>query len=100
MDIKKAREVVEEYRRLLGNLKSQEGPFNKQPSKADALRHTHSMLGRMEGFLDNYESEVGSHKDWDKFNRWLGFMQGVFWLTGTYTLNEMRDHNRTGEKES
>lgn len=31
----------------------------------------------------------------DKANRWLGFIQGVLWTTGLYSIEEMRDHNRT-----
>jgi hypothetical protein len=32
--------------------------------------------------------------DEGKFYRWLGFMQGCFWFLGTYSLNELRSHNR------
>lgn len=30
----------------------------------------------------------------EKANRWLGFVQGVFWSANIYTINEMRDQNR------
>lgn len=30
----------------------------------------------------------------EKVGRWLGFIQGVFWTRGLYTINEMREHNR------
>lgn len=30
----------------------------------------------------------------DKFNRWLGFLQGILWCTQLRTINEMRDENR------
>lgn len=32
--------------------------------------------------------------DIDKANRWLGFLQGVFWAEGLFSINEMRDQNR------
>jgi len=29
----------------------------------------------------------------DKLFRWLGFVQGVFWSKGVFTIDEMRYHN-------
>lgn len=50
------------------------------------LAHCMGMLDKMEGFLA--EGRI------DKAYRWLGFMQGVFWSLGIYTLTEMMNHNR------
>ena len=33
-------------------------------------------------------------EDFEKANRWLGFIQGAFWVMGFYTINEMKEHNR------
>lgn len=52
-----------------------------------ALEHCHGMLDQMETFID--EGRI------DKAFRWLGFMQGVFWSHGYYTLAQLMDHNRT-----
>lgn len=30
----------------------------------------------------------------DKANRWLGFLQGVFWKNGTYSIDQLRAHMR------
>ncbi len=30
----------------------------------------------------------------DKYNRWLGFIQGYLWTEGIYTINELREHNK------
>lgn len=30
----------------------------------------------------------------DKAFRWLGFVQGVLWMSNIYTINELRDHSR------
>ncbi len=32
-----------------------------------------------------------------KANRWLGFVQGIFWAMGVYTINDMRKHNMPAE---
>ena len=31
---------------------------------------------------------------WEKAMRWLGFIQGVLFAKGVYTIDEMREHNR------
>jgi len=43
------------------------------------------MLPKMEKFIKEKQRE--------KFFRWLGFMQGVFWLLGEFNLDELRNHN-------
>ena len=30
----------------------------------------------------------------EKANQWLGFIQGVLWSKGIYTIEQMKDHNR------
>lgn len=30
----------------------------------------------------------------EKAMRWLGFIQGVLWMTGQASIHEMKDHNR------
>jgi hypothetical protein len=56
------------------------------------------MLDKMEEMLDDAQYGSGhfpSGSRWDKFNRWLGFVQGVLWLHGDFTLDQLKDHNRT-----
>ena len=36
----------------------------------------------------------GDENNFEKANRWLGFVQGVFWSEGLNTIDEMREHNR------
>ncbi len=43
------------------------------------------MICRMNDFTEEDEG---------KANRWLGFIQGVLWSGGVYTIDEMREHNR------
>jgi hypothetical protein len=33
----------------------------------------------------------------EKANRWLGFIQGVLYCDGWFTLDEIRDHNKSLE---
>lgn len=94
MNVKKGREVVSQYRSLLQFVPIGEGPFDSPPTPREAIQHVRGMLDRMDEFLDSCQKPQG-YPDWDKFNRWLGFIQGVFWLHGDFTLNQMRDHNRT-----
>lgn len=103
MNVKRGREVVAQYRSLLSLMPKESGPLDRDPTPQEAMSHLHGMLDQMEEFLNSVENRVqGSLEyvyrpgpDWDKFNRWLGFTQGVFWLHGDYTLNQMREHNRT-----
>lgn len=34
------------------------------------------------------------HNNVDKSMRWLGFIQGILWITGVKTIDEMREDNR------
>ncbi len=51
-----------------------------------ALQHVNWML-------DNMLSNI-SESDMEKAARWLGFIQGVLWVSNVYSIDEMRDHNR------
>ncbi|MEK7089484.1 MAG: hypothetical protein AAB920_01565 [Patescibacteria group bacterium] len=50
------------------------------------LAHCESMLDQMEVFIQ--EDKM------DEVFRWLGFIQGVLWQCGIYTVGEMANHNR------
>ncbi len=98
MTPEKGRYIVARYRSFLGHLPKGEGPFDRKPTPQEAMTHLHGMLDKMEGFLDTVDKRGSEWElEWDKFNRWLGFMQGAFWLHGDYVLDQMRDHNRTKE---
>lgn len=51
-----------------------------------ALMHSHGMIDEMRQFVADGRM--------DKVFRWLGFIQGVLWTNGWYTLAELMDHNR------
>lgn len=94
MDAIKMREVVQQYRILLGNIPPLAGPYDRPPTPRKAIAHCAGMLEKVEAFINE-----GTPEAWDKANRWLGFLQGVFWTQGTYTLDQMRDHNRPAKEE-
>jgi hypothetical protein len=48
--------------------------------------HIKWMLVEMKNWGQNME-----HRD--KLNRWLGFIQGIFYVEDGYTIDEMREHN-------
>lgn len=37
--------------------------------------------------------------DIEKANRWLGFIQGVLWAAGDYSISDLREHNREGKNK-
>ena len=96
MDDKKIRQVLKTYRAYFQTYKIAKrecdhahkvlgpGPFWLSPDRR--LEHCHTMLDQMEQFLKDGRR--------DKVFRWLGFLQGVLWSTGCYTLDELKNHNR------
>lgn len=96
MDVKQSLDVIDKYRTKLINECPAEGPMDRTPSEQEQRNHLVCMFDRMEEMLDTAVFPV---TNWDKFNRWLGFVQGILWSLGEYTLNEMRDHNRRPGKK-
>jgi len=78
--------VVEKYRTYLSLAgdKPELANFDQAPTRGEALRH---MLNMCDGIEKLYDEDV------EKAMRWVGFMQGVLWAQGSFTLNEMREHN-------
>lgn len=56
--------------------------------------HVLYMVADMQGQLER----ANGHAD-AKFQRWLGFIQGVMWLTGMYSLDQLRDQTREAVHE-
>jgi hypothetical protein len=86
----KIRKVIDRYQpKLEGLLKSFAWEENAK------LAHGLHMCKEIRKFLDDENSEK-----LDKAFRWLGFLQGVLWCEGIYTITEMASHNRTPQKET
>ena len=66
------------------------------------LSHLMSMLPKIIVFLEGsiYLAEPEKGRNWDKANRWLGFVQGVLFCKGIFTIDQMREHNRPKEKNN
>ena len=83
--------VVEQYRAYLplnGVVAPQCADLDLPPSRLEATRHILLMCEQIEDIVE---------EDVEKAMRWLGFIQGVFWSSGTFSINEMREHNTKGE---
>ncbi|OJI08724.1 hypothetical protein BK006_03135 [bacterium CG10_49_38] len=52
----------------------------------EGVRHCVLMLDQIEDF-----ARIGRL---EKAFLWLGFVQGFFWATGRFTLDELKNHNR------
>lgn len=64
-----------------------EVPHNYCPaSPKEALNHALSMIAPMHQFLVDGKRE--------ELMRWLGFLQGILWSEGIFTLDELKNHNR------
>lgn len=89
MEAEKVQQVIRIYRETFENMgvEKVEHPHEARLTCAAAsLEHCHSMLDKMEGFIK--EDRM------DKVYRWLGFIQGVLWSQGIYTLHNLTHHNR------
>ena len=63
--------------------------------KSTPLEHACWMLHQLDESLrvyGNLWADKNSEIKWDKYNRWLGFVQGVMWDKGIYTIDQMREH--------
>jgi len=56
------------------------------PNDIDAMGHVLVMIPRIKQFIKEERRE--------KAFRWLGFVQGILWSYGEYTIEELRDHNK------
>jgi len=88
MNKQKILDVLEVYENHLVRI----GADNKEafpdiyPSKKQSINHLLTMISKIREFVEQGRKE--------KAFRWLGFMQGVLWTNGNFTLKELKDHNR------
>lgn len=102
MTAEKVIEVVESYKDrvllLACTIRDREKPPSysydealevKPPSQYIMLQHAYDMCDKTIEF-----AKAGRMP---KAFRWLGFLQGVLWAAGVFSINEMKDHNRPPE---
>lgn len=83
-------EVLEGYRAKMLELKAAERQLEDYESteidKDEQLSHIFYMIGTAINFV-----QAGRY---DKSFRWLGFIQGVLWANGIFSLDELKEHSR------
>ena len=57
------------------------------------FNHLRWMLNEIPKFLETPNKIEKAH-------RWLGFVQGVLYASGFYSIDEMKSHNRSGNEPS
>jgi hypothetical protein len=85
------KQATNKYKKLLSrfNIAPQEQPINlRTPNIVQTIAHVIWMCNKIEEFIDEDRT--------DKANRWLGFVQGVCWLYGFYTIDELCEDNKAG----
>jgi len=84
----KVLEVIGIYRQKFEELGIKKADYSHEEllnSKQHGLEHCHAMVRKIEFFLHQERK--------DKAFRWLGFLQGVLWSQGIYTLEELKNHS-------
>jgi len=79
MSKRKINEVLSRYEQTLKTIENVKG-LDEQ------YTHLREMIPKMRSFLEEGRTE--------KTFRWLGFMQGVFYSKGYYTIDQMANHSR------
>lgn len=79
--------VLKKYEDKLDAVFSKGDKWSKNPQ----LVHAKNMIPKMRGFMEEGRRE--------KNFRWLGFLQGVLYCHGIYTIEEMANHNRPTKAE-
>lgn len=79
------KQVLDLYDSRLANLEPCRD--DNRGSALKQLAHARWMCQEMKLMIDRGEAD-------DKLNRWLGFVQGVLYAHGIFSINEMREHNR------
>jgi len=59
---------------------------DQDPGVAPSLKHALTMVPKAIAFFMEGRREKGF--------RWLGFIQGVLWSEGYYSIEELKNHNR------
>jgi len=95
VDIPKILEVINTYREAFESMgiRPERHPDWLKPgsSKEAALAHCYYMINQMENFVEEKRIE--------KVFRWLGFVQGILWMTEQYTIDELKNHNRPDKEK-
>ena len=89
MKPEKILEVLDIYREIFKTNHIKKDDYSHDELLIDkdlGLSHCHGMLDKIVVFVHQGRIE--------KAFRWLGFIQGVLWASGIYTLSDLMNHNR------
>jgi hypothetical protein len=76
------RRLLEFYHKVLGEMAY--GSFKGGPPLMHAAWMAEEMLRHL----------GGKQPDRAKANRWIGFIQGILWMTRSFTIDELRQHTK------
>lgn len=83
--------VIDKYADALGDKEPKRYPVREYRTDDDSCyantQHVMYMISEMRKF-----AAEGGHTE--KLMRWLGFVQGVLWEAGEWSLEELMEHNR------
>lgn len=69
-----------------GDVDAKIGGSLYRSGKYDALNEAYWMCGEVRKLVRQGR--------WSKALRWIGFIQGVLWMSGIYSITELKVHNR------
>lgn len=86
MTSEQVKQVVAQYIAML----DQAGVKSAKHANSAFLPTSECALGHARWMCE----EISKMTDLEKAMRWLGFVQGVLWVTGRRTIDKMREDNR------
>lgn len=101
MSDKKLNQVLDIYEKCISNF-DPSGLMLITPGIEDATQRdaAQAAIKRLKSQIDHVKEMIGKIRVFltegrrEKAFRWLGFIQGVFYSLGVYTIEQMADHNR------
>lgn len=92
MNFEEARKVLKQYSKMLDESLGphQDQQVDRPPKSPQKLALTHALYMCMSA-LEFHSDKV------HKTMRWLGFVQGVFWVTGFRSIEDMKKDNMPKE---
>lgn len=95
----KIKEAIYCYRIYLiaNRVGKQKYPEKRRVRLWEILFNRDTLLGHCLAMLDDMDKFVDEGR-MEKVFRWLGFMQGVLWVLGLYSLEDLKNHNKPSDK--
>lgn len=100
MNIEKYRQVIKKYKDMYDNAGLKPVKHYDITLAIDykqEIQHCRWMLDEMEKMLEDAENPYVYDTDAKiaKINRWLGFIQGVMWAQSMFTIDQLKEDNRS-----